>query len=113
MEVAEVPFGGAAGLVATIEPFIGTGVISKQPVAFEQYRVRVNGMTSGYIGFAAGSKLCLIRKFGPVEIKELEQQVSKLLERETSATQVPDVPDDLRQQLKDEEEGLSDDDIDA
>ena len=53
-----------------------------------------------------------IRKVFQSEIEEIERQVSELLSRESAATQVPDVPEEYRQRVKDGQEGLTDGDID-
>lgn len=102
-------------LKVTVEPFIGNSVLknpdgSNKPVRFDQYRVRVDGMHAGFIGFAPGSKLMLTLRFSPIEIDEIEKQVAGLVgsENQQSVT-VPDVPAEL---LNPDSEDWDDDDED-
>ena len=100
-------------MIVELKPHIGIGVRSRQPVHFEQYIVLVDGVPSGYIGFAKDHRVCLHRKFGPIERKEIESQVAVLKDAESlPSAQVPDVPDEYRQRLRESEEGITSDDID-
>ena len=94
----------------TAEPFIGTGVMSKQPVRFDQYMIRVDGLVAGYLGTKPGSKLCLITRFTPLEVAEIEKQLQGLPEQgEINSTMVPEPSE----QVEEQDETEIHDDFDA
>lgn len=81
-------------------------------VKFAQYRVFVEGKSSGLIGFASGSRLCLTTRFGPRERKQIEEAVANLLESDPVQSRQPaNVPPEMMQPR--EEDELDADDLDA
>ena len=98
-------------MVVTLEEFVGLSCGNGRPVKFDQYRIRVDGVTAGYIGYQKGAKPMLIKKFGPIEITEIENQVANLMKRDpVPATQAPNVPPELLKTQ--DEEDLDDIDLD-
>jgi hypothetical protein len=101
----------------TIEPFVGDSMVKNldgttRAVKFDQYRVRVDRISVGYIGFAKGSKLQLFAKFSPVEIQQIESAVAVLVDEETvSSVSAPEVPAELLSNSEDED--FDEDDFDA
>lgn len=76
-----------------IEPFIGSCAATRKPVRFSQYRVRVDGLHAGLVGFHEGAKVLLSVNFSPLEIKEIEQKVAELMQVEAvSAKQYKEPP---------------------
>ena len=95
----------------TLEPFIGKSVATGRDVTFEQYRIRVDGIDSGIIGFAAGCRPLLHKRFGPIELKEIKDKVTWMMKQPTGdIRQVPEVPIEI---LKPQQEDDYVDDIDA
>lgn len=77
----------------------------KREVRPRQYRVRVDGMQAGFIGWDPGSKLMLHRRYSPIEVKEIEDKVKQqlFLENEVQSEMPPDVPPELMKRPDDEE----------
>ena len=73
---------------------------------FAQDKVFVDGELVGYIGHHAEAALCLIRRFEPDQIAEIEAQLGNNLGK---TVQVPHITKDS---LKDQEDGLDADDLD-
>lgn len=97
----------------TIEPFIGLSNANRQPVRFEQYRIRVDGLTAGYVGYQPNAKICLITRFSPIEVEEIEKKVEELTKNEVSGTaQAPKIPPELQKNQTNAEE-IIDDDFDS
>ena len=84
----------------SIKQTTGRGVRSGETVRFEQYTITVDSGLAGYIGFAPSCRCCLIRKFSPIEMKEIEDKVAKLVGQDSQpGVQAPDVPDEVRRML--------------
>ena len=80
----------------SVEPFLGRSVHTGKDVAFEQYRIRGDGMSSGYVGFKPGSKVLLTSRFSPIQRAEIEKQVAEIVQSDSAgSSQIPDVPDDV------------------
>lgn len=93
-----------------LEQHIGKSMASGREVRLPQYRIRVDGVTCGYIGFHEGAKICLTQRFGPIERKEIERQVGELIERNVASAQVAEVPPEM---LNTNTEEVDVDDFDA
>lgn len=81
------------------------------------FRVRVNGMDSGFIQNREGAKLMMTERFTLEDMKVIESEVSRQLAELTErppalvkSVMPPEVPEGFNQQ---EDEGFSDDDFDS
>ena len=94
-----------------LEPHVGKNLKTGRKVTHAQYRIRVDGVAVGFVGFHSCSKICLTERFGPLEREEIETQVARLLKRTwQTSSQAPDVPDDIMNPQDEEDYG---DDFDA
>ena len=81
-------------------------------VVLQQYRVFVDGVGVGFLGFEPGAKLCLVERFTPIEAAEIERQVQALTKQEkVTSVQAPDVPEELLRQ--DNDDGINENDFDS
>lgn len=103
-----------------IEQQSGKSMTTGLTVWFDQYVVRVDGSTVGYLPFAdkdggvrEGEKILFhTRQFSVEQRKEIERQAAKLAGTQTlSSVEPPKVPPELRQALlgNDDEELIEDD----
>lgn len=68
---------------------------SSRTITLPQYRVYVDGVASGIIGWKEGAPLNMHRRFGPIELQEIAEAVGMLLKSDTPAvSQPPELPTD-------------------
>ena len=79
---------------------------SGRTITLPQYRVFIDGRACGFIGWAEGSSLNLVVRFGPLEQKEIARQVAELLERDEPITAIP--PEMPSEQPEQQEEMTND-----
>ena len=96
-----------------LKEHIGKSMASNREVKNKQYRILVDGKHAGYVAFHDGAPICLTRRFGPIEKKEIESQVATLLPGKRKPTgMAPEVPEELMK--KDNREEFADaNDFDA
>lgn len=94
-----------------LEAHRGRALGSSAETTLEQYRIRVDGVTAGYVGFLDRSPICLVKRFTPIEVEEIEKQIAVLKSQPVvKAAQPPEVPPELMQS---ESEGIDADDLDS
>ena len=105
-----------------VERMFCNSLADNKKVEPQQYRVRVDRLVAGYIGWHEGAKLMLIKSFGPIEREEIEKKVAEQMpnvhgERVDSMSVPEHIPPELlktNQQLEQEaEETLDADDFDS
>ena len=98
----------------TIEPMVMQSLADpRREVRPRLYRIRCDGVMAGYVHHDNGSGISLIRRYSPIEVTEIENQVSMLKNdlSELPATAMPaDVPAEFYNKPKDEWEGTDFDD---
>lgn len=109
-------------VIVELHPHVGKSVLSPKdnPIwqRFEQYVIVVEtdyGRDwAGYIGTHSGAKAMLIKKYTPLEVKEIERQIAAILESgNIESVSRPDVPADFHLQDDEPEEVIDDDELDS
>lgn len=100
-----------------LRPHTGYNLASRKPSTASQYMVFVDGQLVGYMPWWPGASLLLIRPFGPIERREIEQAVADQMNpadpEELASICAPDVPPELLEDEDDmDDEGFFDDDDD-
>lgn len=84
---------------------------SRPMIKMNRWRVYVDGLHAGFIGFAEGSKLLLTRSFSELERIEIQQKVMELIGRDAvDSSSVPDVPAELFEEPESEDSDFGYDD---
>lgn len=99
-------------MAVRLEQHVATGIRSKRPVRFDQWRVIEDNRMLGYLAFNPGSRICfIIPNLDPLEKKRIEAEALALTGWEQMADSVsaPEVPPELRKREDDEDY----DDIDS
>ena len=92
----------------TVEPFISR-VRGGREVRHKQYRIRVDGQHAGVKGFAPEAPVLLHIRYSPLELKEIEKQVAKLLELDSTVAKVPpEIPEHLKRDNQEEDDVIID-----
>jgi hypothetical protein len=91
-------------MIVELKPHEGRCVRTGRPIRIPQDRVIVDGEAVGYVSHKANAKICLVRRFSPWEVAEIEEQVAKLTQSgQRTTSMVPEVPDHiLRKQEQDD-----------
>lgn len=98
-------------MIVELKPHEGRCVRTGQPVRIPQDRVFVDGEAVGYVSHKANSKICLVRRFSPWEVVEIEQQVAAITQSDPRTTSmVPEVPEHLLK--KQEQDDIDINDVD-
>lgn len=92
-----------------IEPHIAH-LASGKEVRFNQYRIRVDGQHVGFVGFAENAKILLSVRFGPAELTEIKDEVSRLVKSNRQIKQAAQPPEGFHDTIEEAEEI---DDIDS
>ena len=67
-------------LEVAVETFVATAAADpSREVRPKLWRVRVNGMHAGFVGWKPGSKLLMHLRFSPEEMRHIESEVAKQL----------------------------------
>jgi len=84
-------------MIVELKPHEGIAIGTKDKVVkHDQWRVFVDGVGVGYLSFRPGSKVCLIERFSPIDIEEIERQVFALTKSDPGkSVTAPDVPEEL------------------
>jgi hypothetical protein len=62
-----------------VETFTAKGLATGKDVTPRIYRVRVDGMVAGFIGWQPDAKLTFHRRYSPIECAEIEKKVAESL----------------------------------
>lgn len=90
-------------MIVDLKPHNGRCLRTGKPIRIPQDRIFVDGEAVGYLAHKPGSKICLIRRFSPWEVAEIEKQISVITNDERRSTSmVPEVPEHMLEQKEDE-----------
>ena len=90
-------------------PHTARNVATGKKESFSLYRVCMDDVFIGMIGWKPESKLLLTVRLGPIEEQQVQEHVAKLLKRKIQSSTVPDVPEELMHpENEDEELGVDD-----
>ena len=82
-------------MIVELRDLIGRNCATRKEEKMPIYRVWVDGRAVGFLGWKPGAKLCLVEKFGPIELAEIESQVNELKGGHVQSVQAPDVPEEM------------------
>jgi len=87
----------------TIEQHVGKSLASGAAVELPQFRVRVDGVHAGFVPWGGGI-VSLTRRFSPIARKEIEEQVSLLVDQKVKSKQGPEVPEGFYESQEDDDD---------
>ena len=89
-------------MLVELRDHIGRNIATGKMESVGQCRVWIDGKPVGYIGWGIADKLILMKRYGPIEMKEIETKVAAMMERTVVSTTKPDVPAELLKPRDDE-----------